>query len=241
MQAIILAGGFGTRLQSAIGADLPKPMAPVGGEPFLAHYIRYLRGQGVHQIVLSVHHRKEAIHDYFSNRFEGVTIKYAEESEPLGTGGALRFALEQLQSDEPILVTNGDSFVEVDIQSMVSAHSRAGTTLTIGLRKMPGCSRYGEVLFDEKHRITDFRYPGSEGEGWISTGVYVVNPNIFSAYNLPAAFSFENDFQRIYAAQIKPLAWLTDGYFIDIGIPEDYARAQVELKQRVLLQEPQAA
>lgn len=229
MHAIILAGGFGTRLQSVLDEETPKPMAPINGEPFLAHYIRFLRAQGVTDVMLSVHHKRDAIMRYFGSRFEATRITYAIEETPLGTGGAVKYALSLLPTDEPVLVVNGDSFVELDVIGMMRAHRAGGSTLTIALHEMPDCSRYGEVLFDAKHRITDFKYPGSAEKGWISTGCYVVSPNIFSGYNLPESFSFEKDFQQPFASVVRPTAWLTHGYFIDIGVPADYARAQAEL------------
>lgn len=233
MRAIILAGGFGTRLKGVIGEDTPKPMAPVEGEPFLAHYLRYLHTRGVTDAVLSVHHCREVIKSHFKNHFEGVNITYAEEEKPLGTGGAVKFALSRLVVKEPVLVLNGDSFVEIDLAEMVQAHHQANTTLTIALCRMQDCSRYGEAMFDADHRITAFAYPGRAGAGWISMGAYIVSPNIFDGYDLPEAFSFEADFQRPYGTAIRPLAWLAEGYFIDIGVPEDYARAQSELRKRI--------
>lgn len=226
MQAIILAGGFGTRLQSAIG-DVPKPMADIGGEPFLAHYLRYLRAQGVSKAMLSVHHRGDVIQAYFKDHFEGLSVSYAEESKPLGTGGALKFALSKLEPKEPVLAVNGDSFIELDIAAMLSAHHEANARLTVALREMPDCSRYGEAKL-EGQRIVQFAYPGRAVPGFISLGAYIISPNIFENYALPEAFSFEKDFQRPYAAEICMQAWLTNGYFIDIGQPEDYARAKAE-------------
>ncbi len=233
MQAIVLAGGFGTRLKGAIGEEIPKPMAPINGEPFLAHYLRYLRGQGITSVLLSTHHLRATIRDYFGSGFEGLSITYAEEEKPLGTGGAVKFALSVLKPVGPVFVSNGDSFVEIDVAEMVAAHEKSGSTLTIALREMPDCSRYGEAVFDANHRITEFVYPGRAHKGWISTGVYVVSPEIFKGFDLSVAFSFESDFQRPHLARVKPHAWETGGYFIDIGVPEDYARAQRELKGRI--------
>lgn len=232
-RAIILAGGFGTRLKSAIGGDIPKPMAPVAGEPFLAHYLRYLRRQGVTDVMLSVHHLRHTIMDYFGASFEGMPISYAIEEEPLGTGGAVRYALSLMKPAVPVLVANGDSFVELDIRAMMNSHRDSGSKLTIALCKMPGCSRYGEVAFDESRTITSFTYPGGEGPGWISTGIYAVSPSLFAGCDLPANFSFEADFQRPLVGLVKPHAWLAQGYFIDIGVPEDYARAQHDLAQLI--------
>lgn len=228
MQAIILAGGFGTRLKSTIGDDVPKPMAVVGGEPFLAHYLRFLKSEGVTEAVLSVHHLRAVIQEYFSDRFEGVAIRYAVEETPLGTGGAVKFALQALKPSAPVLVANGDSFVEIDAKAMLRDHAAAGAKLTIGLRDMPDCSRYGEVEFDANKRITAFTYPGRSQAGWISTGTYVVSPDVFDGASLPDAFSFEADFQKPYCASIPMHAHALGGYFIDIGVPSDYARANAE-------------
>jgi D-glycero-alpha-D-manno-heptose 1-phosphate guanylyltransferase len=115
------------------------------------------------------------------------------------------------------------------VKAMRAAHVNAGTTLTIALREMPDCSRYGEAVFDANCRITEFIYPGRAKKGWISTGVYVVSPEIFSGFKLPEAFSFESDFQRPYLAQVKPCAWESSGYFIDIGVPDDYAKLQKDI------------
>lgn len=234
-QAIILAGGFGTRLRSAIGAEIPKPMAPIAEEPFLAHYMRYLQQQGVTEAVLSVHHLRETIMSYFGARFERINIMYAEEETPLGTGGAVRYALSILRPSQPVLVVNGDTFTALDIAAVTEAHRSSGATLTIALTRMTDCSRYGEVHFNEQQRITSFRYPGAPEPGWISTGSYVVSPDIFSGFDLPPAFSFEADFQRPFCARVAPRAWVADGYFIDIGVPEDYARAQTELLGRMAI------
>ncbi|MBV8939051.1 MAG: nucleotidyltransferase family protein [Alphaproteobacteria bacterium] len=230
MQAIILAGGFGTRLKSAIGEDVPKPMAPVGGEPFLAHYLRYLQGQGVSEALIALHHLAQTISGYFGDSFEGIRLRYAVEEKPLGTGGAVKRALAILQPEAPLFVGNGDSFVEIDIRAMRASHIRSGAALTIGLRGMPDCSRYGEVMFDAAHRITEFRYPGRAQPGMISTGCYIVSPDLFAGNAVPEAFSFEADFQRPFCAAVPMHAWLAQGYFIDIGVPEDYARAQAEYR-----------
>ncbi len=226
MHAIILAGGFGTRLKTSIGEEIPKPMAPIAGEPFLAHFIRYLISHGVQRVTLSVYHLKDSIITYFGDAFEGVIIDYVQEDIPLGTGGAVRFALQQTGATAPVIVTNGDSFVHIDYRAMRDAHIHARTTLSIALAKMPDCSRYGEVIFNNAHTITDFQYPGRAQPGWISTGNYIVSPDIFGRVELPEQFSFEADFQRPYCADIAALAWQTTGNFIDIGVPADYQRAQ---------------
>ncbi len=230
MQAIILAGGFGTRLKSAIGEDIPKPMAPIAGEPFLAHYLRYLQGQGITHALLSLHHLAPVIRSYFGDAFEGMPITYTEESTPLGTGGAIRLALDALQPEKPVYVSNGDTFVEADIPAMLKEHEEKQAKVTVALRNMPDCSRYGEIGCTPDGRIVSFCYPGGAGEGFISTGCYIISPDAFAGLSLPEVFSFEVDYQRPYADVIPMYGYEVKGYFIDIGIPSDYARAEAELK-----------
>lgn len=240
MQAIILAGGFGTRLKSAIGSDIPKPMAPIDGEPFLAHYLRFLKAQSVTRALLSLHHLPHTIQDYFGDNFEGLPLAYTVEDTPLGTGGAIRYGLSVLKTpppvyeggkgEEPIFVSNGDSFLDLNLRAMRESHTASGASLTIALKHMPDCSRYGQAIVDEAtQRITRFQYPGNPEPGFISLGCYMINPDIFSGHTLPAAFSFEADFQRPHCDTLKPHAFITGGYFIDIGIPADYERAKSEL------------
>ncbi len=240
MQAIILAGGFGTRLKSAIGEEIPKPMAPISGEPFLAHFLRYLKAQGIYEVVLSLHHLGYVIRDYFGATFEGMPLFYTQEKAPLGTGGALRYAMAEFPCQHPLFVANGDSFAAINLSAMRDAHITAKTSLTIGLREMRDCRRYGEALIDTHQCVTAFQYPGRPQPGWISTGNYIINPDLFQHHSLPDHFSFEADFQQPFVTELKPLAWKKCSYFIDIGMPDDYARAQEELVQH-MNKTPQAA
>jgi D-glycero-alpha-D-manno-heptose 1-phosphate guanylyltransferase len=230
--AIILAGGFGTRLRSAIGDSVPKPMAPVADKPFLAWLLQYLRTQGIEEVVLSVHFLREVIRDYIGDEFAGLRVHYAVEEEPLGTGGAMVHSLRTLYPQgfadkPPLLVLNGDSMVRLGVQAMGAFHHAHGGELTIALREMPDCSRYGEALL-EGDVIDAFQYPGQAHRGWISVGNYIITPRLF-AQPLPASFSFESDFTYPRARDITPRGFRTDGYFIDIGVPDDYARAQHEI------------
>jgi D-glycero-alpha-D-manno-heptose 1-phosphate guanylyltransferase len=227
MQAIILAGGFGTRLQGVV-SDVPKPMAPIGDKPFLALLISYLKRNGVREVVLSVHYMKEKIEEYFGDRFRGVSIKYAHEDEPLGTGGAIVNSLNILRPKNPVLVINGDTFLNIDIGALIRKHKDSESKITIALRKVNDCSRFGEVVFDGDV-ITDFAYAGGEGEGYINAGIYVMDPDIFDKFTLNHSFSFEKDFMYQHTSEVSPTAFLSDNYFIDIGIPEDYSRACEEL------------
>lgn len=224
MQAVILAGGFGTRLKSVMGEGVPKPMVAVNGEPFLAHLLRYAAGQGVREAVLSLHHHASHIQRYFGAHFEGVRLRYAIEETPLGTGGALAFSLSILKPEAPVLVMNGDCFVRADYAPLMEAHITAGASLTMALKAVDSCARFGQVMCDARGRIAEFYYPGNDAPGFISTGLYVVNPDIFQPHNLPPAFSFERDFQVKFLHSVPMHGYAVEGYFIDIGIPEDYAR-----------------
>lgn len=227
MRAIILAGGFGTRLQSVV-ADVPKPMAPIVDKPFLAYLLRYLAQQGITEVILSVHHLHEKISDYFQQQYAGINISYAVEETPLGTGGAICYALQKIASNDPVFVLNGDTFVTLDYKQMFEQHSHIAATLTMALREIPDCSRYGHVSVTD-NSITGFQEKGISGPGYINAGVYLLQKNLFNQVNLPTTFSFESDFVLKQFQQIKPQAFFAKDYFIDIGIPSDYQRAIKEL------------
>lgn len=227
MRAIILAGGFGTRLQTVI-SDLPKPMAPIQGEPFLAYLLSYLRQQGIKEVILSVHYLRQKIIDYFQEEYAGIKISYAIEEQPLGTGGAICYALQQVVGDEPVFVLNGDTFVPLDYDAMYAQHLASEAHLSMALREISDCSRYGHVTV-EQGQITSFQEKGMSGPGYINAGVYLLQKKLFKDYQFSQAFSFEKDFLLEQGSQLKIPAFFAQDYFIDIGIPEDYARANQEL------------
>lgn len=223
MQAIILAGGFGTRLRSMLG-DVPKPLAPIHNKPFLAYLLEYLHSQGVTEVVLSVHFLAEQIQQYFRSSYAGIQIQYAHESQPLGTGGAIRYSLQKVDPSRPVIVLNGDTLVKLDYRALYAHHQE---TLTMGLRFVSDRSRYGAVRI-ENERVVEFQERGSAQPGYISAGIYVLDPSIFSESTLLDPFSFEKDFLLPYCPTLRPQAFMIDDYFIDIGVPEDYLRAQRE-------------
>lgn len=227
MQAIILAGGFGTRLKSQVG-NLPKPMAPVSGRPFLSWLLEYMAGQGVTDAVLCLHHMPEMISDRLSTRHAGIRLSYLIEKTPLGTGGAIRNALAQLRCNEPVLVLNGDSLVTVNYMDMLQTHYRSGRSMTIATKTMPDCSRYS-LLEVKKELVHSYKARGTHAPGVISNGFYILEPDVFDGYALPQAFSFEADFLAPNIPAIKPASYDQVDYFIDIGIPADYRRAQHEI------------
>ncbi len=223
MQAIILAGGFGTRLRSVIG-NIPKPMAPIQGKPFLAYLLDYLQSQGITEVVLSVHYLYEQIQTYFSNAYRGIAIHYAIEDQPLGTGGAIVHALESIKTLHPVFVLNGDTFLQLDYRNMWDLHTKNSPVLTMALRSVPDCYRYGAVQV-EGNTVNSFSEKGVVQAGLINAGVYLIEPTLFHNLPINKQFSFENEFLFPFVKQLKPQAFLVDNYFIDIGIPEDYANA----------------
>jgi D-glycero-alpha-D-manno-heptose 1-phosphate guanylyltransferase len=227
-EAVILAGGLGTRLKSVV-TDLPKPMAPVNGKPFLHYLLQHLSKNGISKTVLSVGYLSEKIESHFEKNYLGMEIVYAHEKEPLGTGGGIRLGLEQC-SGAHVLVMNGDSFFGCDLPELFEAHLGGSADITIALRKVEDASRYGTVELEGK-RITAFREksPAITGAALINSGVYVIRKKTYLGLTeANKAFSIELDFFAKYADKLWLQGIPGEGYFIDIGIPEDFARAQVE-------------
>ena len=223
MQAIVLAGGFGTRLRSVV-PDLPKPLAPVAGRPFLAILLEDLARHGFSSVVLSVGYRHELIEAEFGDRFAGLPLRYAVEDKPLGTGGAVRLALRQCTADE-VFVLNGDSHVELDYAAMREAHHAASARITVCIAGVADAARYGSVRLHDGFLI-GFSEKGAGGAGQINAGVYLLARNLLEGAELPEVFSFERDILAARIEQLHPLAFRAHAEFIDIGVPEDYARAQ---------------
>ena len=233
MEAIVLAGGFGTRLASRLHG-LPKPMAPIAGRPFLEILLTQLRRSGCTRVLLSVGHQHSVIQDHFGASFHGLEIDYAVESVPLGTGGAIRLALAKAR-EESVLVLNGDTFLDADYAAMLRFHSSQDSAATLAVVHRDDVSRYGSVTI-EGQRIVGFEEKGSSGPGqtragWISAGTYVLARNLAWPPALPEKFSIERDFFVPEVAHLRPAAYKVDGFFLDIGIPEDLDRAQTELAQ----------
>lgn len=228
MHAIILAGGFGTRLRSAV-SDVPKPLAPINGRPFIARLVDFLGRKGFKTATLSVHHDWEKIRDYFSTHSAAIPVDYAVEKEPLGTGGAIAYALSHYKGSNPVVVLNGDSFIRVDYSALYKHHSNSGSPLTMVLREVEDTGRYGRVL--DKDGIINAFAPGEPGRaGYINAGVYVMQPDLFEKNPMPTqTFSFEQDFLPVRILELQPRSFRVNDYFIDIGIPADYDRACVEL------------
>lgn len=227
-EAVILAGGFGTRLRSVV-SDVPKPLAPVAGRPFLAYVLDALVRQGYGHAVLATGYMHEKVEECFGNEYRGLKISYARELTPLGTGGAIVNALQHCTADS-VTVLNGDTLFLADLAQLERFADSKGTQLAIVLRAVPDAGRYGAVETDNEGRITAFREKDPSAEaGNINGGIYRLQRRLLNGYAVGQQFSFEKEvMQQRYATEAF-YAYADGAYFIDIGVPEDYQRAQTEL------------
>jgi D-glycero-alpha-D-manno-heptose 1-phosphate guanylyltransferase len=226
-EAIVLAGGLGTRLRETV-PDLPKCMAPVNGRPFIAYVIRHLSQQGITHFIFSLGYKSDTFIGFLSETLPAGTFEVVVEDAPLGTGGAIQYAAQKARQDD-FVVVNGDSIFQADIREQAAFHFAHQSCCTLALKAMQNVSRYGTVALAANGSVSHFGEKQFFEKGLINGGVYLVNKACLLSKGLPEKFSFETDFlQRFYTAgNIYGLE--QEGYFIDIGIPEDYQRAQTEL------------
>lgn len=224
-EAVILAGGFGTRLRAVV-PECPKPLAPVAGRPFLTLVLAALARQGVRRVVLSLGYRAGDFMQTLGRRHAGMEIVHEVEDQPLGTGGAIRAALARCEGDAA-LVLNGDTYLDFDLVAAATRWQLSGHPVLLGCR-VADTARYGRLRLAEG-RLAGFEEKGRGGPGLINSGHYVLPRRLFEGSTLPAAFSFETDF-LLPQLQQRPIEVLeVSGRFIDIGVPEDYALAQTYL------------
>jgi len=228
-EAIILAGGFGTRLKSAV-PDLPKCMAPVNGRPFLFYVINNLRSQGIEKIIFSLGYMHELIEHYLEEQFSTLDYQCLVEKEPLGTGGAILASCYKT-SEKNVLVINGDTLYRFDLIRAFNDHKKNQSHCTLLLKSMEIFDRYGVVELNEDGSIRNFKEKQFYKNGLINGGAYILDTEKFIDEEMPAKFSFEKDFLEKYFDKRKIYGFVQDDYFIDIGIPEDYYKVQQELKK----------
>jgi D-glycero-alpha-D-manno-heptose 1-phosphate guanylyltransferase len=226
MKVIILAGGIGTRLRGVV-PNLPKPMAPVAGRAFLEYLLDHLETCGVVEVTLSIGYRGDLVSRHFGSKYGTVAVRYCIETELLGTGGAIALAMRQVDG-EPVLVINGDTFLDQDPR-VIGAWYR-GTLSDVGvvLRQVDDATRYGTARLADG-RVTGFAEKGTSGPGLINAGWYVIRPGLLDRLSLNGRFSFEEEVLQRRADVLDIRGFVSSDYFIDIGVPDDYARAQHEL------------
>tara|TARA_A100001015_G_scaffold286502_1_gene355267 strand:+ start:746 stop:1444 length:699 start_codon:yes stop_codon:yes gene_type:complete len=229
MEAIILAGGFGTRLQSVVN-DVPKPMAPIGKKPFLEYLMAYLASHDIKHFILSVGYLHEKIISHFGDFYQNIPITYIIEKEALGTGGAIKLALANTQNDTS-LVYNGDTFFRLSPKDLFHFHQESNADVSVALKKMDRPHRYGTINMLGNKVVNFFEKRIDLKDGLINCGVYCINKNIFYSSTLKNKFSFEKDFLENQLSKKNICGFTHNEYFIDIGIPKDYEKAQSELSQ----------
>jgi D-glycero-alpha-D-manno-heptose 1-phosphate guanylyltransferase len=222
MEAIVLAGGFGTRLRELVPA-VPKPMAPVAGRPFLEIVLRGLAGKGFHRAILSVGYLAEQISGHFGESFAGMNLVYEVEDVPLGTGGAVRAALARCKDDHAF-VFNGDTYLDLEADLVNRLWRERGDPIIVA-RAVPDVARYGSLVVQDR-AVKGFLEKGGAGPGLINAGCYVLPRGILDNYPLGQSFSLEADFLVGAVAGKRFDVFETKGLFIDIGVPQDYERAQ---------------
>ena len=227
MEAIVLAGGLGTRLRSVV-TDVPKPMAPVSGKPFLYYLLHWLEKNGINRVILSVGYKWETIFNEFGDSFNSIDLVYSVEDSPLGTGGAIAFAMKKLEG-ETFFMINGDTLFNVDLGQLADFHKRGNHDLSIILKQVNNFDRYGTVEIDESSQITRFKEKAPCRKGLINGGIYIANKSIGNYFPDSEKFSFEQDFLEKNIGKLIFGGLSSNDYFIDIGIPEDYHKAQTEL------------
>lgn len=231
-ECIILSGGLGTRLKSVV-PDLPKSMAYIDGKPFLWYLVKYFLKQDVTQFVFALGYKHEAIEAYLASddspfAHTKAQYKISIENEPLGTGGAIQKAIG-LAENENVIIANGDTMFEVDLDDLESFHIRSNALCTLALKPMKDFERYGVVELDQRNQVVDFKEKQFYAEGDINGGVYWLHVQRFLQLDFPEKFSFEKDFLEMQTNKNLLFGLVQKGYFIDIGIPEDYEKAQTEL------------
>lgn len=226
MKAIVLCGGLGTRL-GELTRDTPKPLIPVAGRPFLEYVLDQLLTAPIEEIVLAVSFQWQKIYETIGEQWKGVKITYSIEQNALGTGGAIRQAMDQSNLEEAIIV-NGDTLLKIDVHSLLQFSQDNLADIGIALKEIDDCARYGKVTLDKFSRVLAFEEKGQRSSGFINSGVYFIKSSVFSSVNAET-FSFEKDIITRRIGNISIYGMKTNAYFIDIGIPEDLARAQYEL------------
>ncbi|MDZ4707374.1 MAG: nucleotidyltransferase family protein [Saprospiraceae bacterium] len=225
MIAIILAGGLGTRLHSVTRDMIPKVMAEVKGKPFIHWQLHYLKNQGIHKIIMAVHHHADQVRAYVGDKFAGLEVLYSFESIPLGTGGAARLALNQADSGQ-VWIMNGDTWFPVNLQAMLSNHRQSGNDITLALKKLFDFDRYGSVTIGKNCRITAFKEKQPILEGYINGGIYLIETEVLKSFQSGTRFSLEHDLFEQKVGQLKIGGFKSRSRFIDMGIPTDFEQIQ---------------
>jgi D-glycero-alpha-D-manno-heptose 1-phosphate guanylyltransferase len=226
MEAIILAGGLGTRLKNVV-YDVPKVMAPINNIPFLEYLLNYLLKNNIDHFILAVGYKYQIIQNHFGNSFKGIPISYSIEKTPLKTGGAIKKALTKCKTQE-VFILNGDTYYNVNLNAMKKFHLEKQSLLTVAIKSMSNCKRYGSVTI-KNDKIIEFNEKKNVSFSKINGGIYLINSIILNNLD-KISFSFESEILKNKLFDIY--AFESNEYFIDIGVPEDYFKAKVDFKNK---------
>jgi D-glycero-alpha-D-manno-heptose 1-phosphate guanylyltransferase len=233
--AVVLAGGLGTRLRSVV-SDVPKCMAPVNGRPFLEWLLAWIEPFRPDKIILSLGYLSEVVTDWVDTNMKDYTIpiEWVIEETPLGTGGGIRLALSKVTSNQCVIL-NGDTFFDVDLNAFCLSREQAGSALAVALKPMERFDRYGSVTINADGRIASFNEKRYCDKGLINGGIYCIDCNAGLFNDKPEKFSFEKDVLEPQSSMGLISGFISDGSFIDIGIPQDYSLAQTFLPANINL------
>lgn len=227
-ECIVLAGGLGTRLQSVV-KDVPKCMAEVAGQPFLHYILNYLQREQIDHVILSLGYKSEVVVDWLKQVQWSFKISIIIEEKALGTGGAIQYAFSKVEGN-CAFVMNGDTFFDITFDKMLTEHTQSRADVSVALKPMQNFDRYGAVEVDGDTRILQFKEKVFIESGLINGGTYCINKSLFSKEDLPEVFSFEKEILEKQISCLKIQGCIFDNYFIDIGIPADFAKANIDFK-----------
>jgi mannose-1-phosphate guanylyltransferase len=231
VQALVLVGGFGTRLRP-LTLNTPKQMLPIVGKPMIEHVVEHLAAHGVTEVVLSLGFAPEAFQEAYPDGVcAGLPLHYAIEPEPLDTAGAVRFAALDAGIDDTFLVLNGDVLTGLDVSALVERHQGFSAQATLHLTPVDDPSRYGVVSTDADGRVLGFvekPAPGTAPTNWINAGTYVFEPTVLDHIAAGRRVSVEREVFPAMAQAGSLFAWESDDYWVDTGTPETYLQAQLD-------------
>jgi|SRR5450432_36440 len=231
-EAIVLAGGLGTRLQSVV-ADLPKSLAPVAKKPFLEYLLEYAKKQGIKKFVFALGYKTDQVESFVRKYLPEEEFSFSIEDQPLGTGGAIYKACRQITGRNAIIL-NADTFFSIPFSQLSALHETREAECTLALKRMEKFDRYGIVEISEQNLVTGFSEKKYQDEGLINGGIYALQVQSFLQKPFQETFSFEKDYLEKECGNKKIFGVVSDAYFIDIGVPEDYQRAQTELPNAIV-------
>src|SRR5487761_169004 len=233
MKAVVMAGGEGSRLRP-LTVSRPKPMAPIVGRPVMEHILYLLKSHGITEVVVTVQYMASAIEDYFGDGSSlGMKIAYSREETPLGTAGSVKNAEELLQ--EPFLVISGDAMTDFNLSAIIESHQRKRALATLTLAHVANPLEYGVITTDENGHIEKFLEKPSWGEVFsdtINTGIYVLDPKVFSYFEKNKQFDFSQELFPMMLKNGDPLyGYVSNGYWCDVGSLSEYMRANADVLQ----------